>query len=197
MFVEIITPHLPERRDQLHRLQLAIEAQDYDGPIIHTVVWDGQQAAPFVVKARPNRWVRHYSVDGPHYDRGAWAVTWAVTRSNCPAVLQIADDDDMAPDCISKLVAAWSDEVDVVMPWMTCFDGGGKQLGSVTGDPPVRSNLTSGLFRPALFQEVGTMICGPSGRYEQPGADGVMVWDWLEAGARLKIVPEFLLEHHG
>lgn len=187
--VEIVTPALPERQGLLEechkRVMRQTYALDFGGTVLHTIVVDGGHGdMPVWPDAR---WL--WLEGGPHHDHGSAAINYGVQHRLCDYLMQVADDEWLEDTAVQQLVYAlqWA-AADFAM----CHrDWPGRPGVLVTGDPPVATNLTTGLFNPGWWS-VADMVSGPSGLYTQPGADGQQAWDWLQRGAKLAIVPQIL-----
>lgn len=145
-----------------------VQAQTYSGKLRHSIILDGP------------------SLGGPHHDGGSFAINYGIERVSGDLAMQLADDEWIEPTLIEKLVDALLDaDADFAQSHRRCANGG------ITRGTPEKWDLTTGLFKPKWWK-VANMVEGPSGVYTQPGADGQQAYDWLQAGAKLAVVPEEL-----
>lgn len=192
--VEILTPVTLDRWSNLIHCHVAVKRQtyalDFGGTLLHTIVVDGPHGSEDVWPDARWLWVPPaQGTGGSHEDHGTAAIQYGMQHVMGDLVMCLADDEILEDTCIEKLVDALER---TGSDFAMCHRDWPQRPGAkVTGDPPVSTNLTTGLFRPRLWK-VADMVSGPSGLYTQPGADGQCAWDWLQQGAELVIVPEVL-----
>lgn len=163
--VQIFTATVPERRHLLDGLRASIKAQTY-GNVEHIVY-----SSEYV---------------GDHGTRGFLE---AFKKTSAGLVMCLADDEWLEPSCVEDLVWALNAErADFAIHWRQ-FPGSLQQPGEPEALP---TNMTTGLFKRWLWENVANICGNHKKRYSQPGADGQLGYDWVLAGAKCVSVPKVL-----